>query len=96
MTREEFDQIEEQSDFDKAMNALYEESDFITSLMDLKDYAIDCIKTDNTFLAIHILQSVYNSHGFSQWYYYDYTAGNCCTPVCLNTADDVETYMGFD
>lgn len=47
-------------------------------------------------LALHIWNAVYNSDGDSEWYYYDYTAGTTCTPVCLNTVEDVETYIGFD
>ncbi|MBO7124260.1 MAG: hypothetical protein J6V74_00260 [Bacteroidales bacterium] len=47
-------------------------------------------------LARDIWNAVYNSDGDSEWYYYDYTAGTTCTPVCLNTVEDVETYIGFD
>ena len=83
-------------DFDKAMELLYEECNELTDYEALKKYIIKNINDDNNMLALHLLSAIYNSDGDSDWYYYDYTAGTLCTPVCLNNVDDVEQYIGFD
>lgn len=82
--------------FDKIMSKLYEESQLITDYDSLKNYIIDCINNDNNMLALHLLTSVYNSKGNSIWYYYDYTAGTYCTPICLNSKEDVENVFNFE
>lgn len=92
MTRTEFESM----DFDKAMEQLYENSNEITTYEILKDFIIHNLNEDNNHLALHILSAIYNSDGDSDWYYYDYTAGTLCTPVCLNDVDDVESFIGFD
>lgn len=96
MTRKEFEIIEEEQGFDSAMEELYGNSDVVTTYEMLKSYIIKCLQDDNNMLALHILESVYNSEGDSCWYYYDYTAGTTCTPRCLNDIEDVEAYIGFD
>lgn len=92
MTKENFESM----DFDKAMELLYEECNELTDYEALKKYIIKNINDDNNMLALHLLSAIYNSDGDSDWYYYDYTAGTLCTPVCLNNVDDVEQYIGFD
>ena len=92
MTKENFESM----DFDKAMELLYEECNELTDNEALKKYIIKNINDDNNMLALHLLSAIYNSDGDSDWYYYDYTAGTLCTPVCLNNVDDVEQYIGFD
>lgn len=77
--------------FGSAMGVLYETAYGLTDYETLKSYVINEIE-----IALHIWNAVYNSDGDSEWYYYDYTAGTTCTPVCLNTVEDVETYIGFD
>lgn len=92
MTKENFESM----DFDKAMELLYEECNELTDYETLKKYIIKNINDDSNMLALHLLSAIYNSDGDSDWYYYDYTAGTLCTPVCLNNVDDVEQYIGFD
>lgn len=92
MTRKEFESM----NFDEAMEILYEESDMVTDYEMLKEYIIKNIQEDSNMLALHLLEAIYNSEGDSDWYYYDYTAGTTCTPVCLNDVDDVESFIGFD
>lgn len=92
MTKENFESM----DFDKAMELLYEECNELTDYEALKKYIIKNINDDSNMLALHLLSAIYNSDGDSDWYYYDYTAGTLCTPVCLNNVDDVEQYIGFD
>ncbi len=92
MTKEKFESM----DFNEAMELLYEECNELTDYETLKGYIIKNINDDNNMFALHLLSAIYNSDGDSDWYYYDYTAGTCCTPVCLNNVDDVEQYIGFD
>jgi hypothetical protein len=82
--------------FDEAMGELYDELDCITDYDQLKDYIIDCIKRDDNHLALHLLNSIYNSDGNSNWYYYEFSEGTMCTPVCLNTIKDVEDLGLFE
>lgn len=96
MTREEFERIEEDFGFDEAMDELYQNENFVTNYNTLKEFAIDKIRDDDINLGLHILNAIYESTGNSEWFYYDFTAGTCCTPICLNNADDVETHIGFE
>lgn len=90
MTKEQFEEIEEKEGFYTAMQALQENAYGITTYDILKQYVIKEIERDDNGLALHIWNAVYNSKGDSDWYYYDYTAGTTCTPICLNNADDCE------
>lgn len=92
MTRTDFESM----DFDEAMEQICKNSNEITTYEILKDFIIHNLNEDNNGLALHILSAIYNSDGDSDWYYYDYTAGTTCTPICLNDADDVESFIGFD
>lgn len=92
MTREEF----ESKDFNEAMEELYDQSNVLTTYEMLKECIIQQIQDDSNMLALHLLEAIYNSEGNSNWYYYDYTAGTLCTPVCLNNVEDVESFIGFD
>lgn len=92
MTREEF----ESKDFNEAMEELYDQSNVLTTYEMLKECIIQQIQNDNNMWALHLLEAIYNSEGNSNWYYYDYTAGTTCTPVCLNNVEDVESFIGFD
>lgn len=96
MTKKRFEELVEKKDFNSAMRALYEESYFLTTYDMLKEYAVHQLNKDNVGFALHILNAIYNSEGNSDYYYYDYTAGTFCTPQCLNTVKDVETYIGFE
>lgn len=96
MTKQEFQLIQEEEGFNTAMEELFENAYGVTTYEMLKDYIIDCLKNDYNMLALHILESIYNSEGDSDWYYYDYTAGTTCTPRCLNNIEDIEEYIGFD
>lgn len=96
MKRSEFEEISEKISFDEAMERLGEEKYVITTYESLKYFVINNIRDDENMLALHIWNAVYNSEGDSDWYYYDYSAGTTCTPVCLNDIDDVEQYIGFD
>lgn len=96
MTKQEFQLIQEEGGFNAAMEELYGNTDFVTTYETLKDYIIDCLQNDYNMLALHILESIYNSEGASDWYYYDYTAGTTCTPRCLNNIEDIEEYIRFD
>lgn len=96
MKKKEFLKLVKEEGFGPAMRVLNETAYGLTDYETLKSYVINEIEEDNNMLALHIWNAVYNSEGDSEWYYYDYTAGTTCTPVCLNTVEDVETYIGFD
>ena len=93
-----FEALAERYDFETALRC-YESvhTTFITSYDCLKDYAVEQLQgyDFNIGLALHILKAIYNSEGDSMMFYYDYTAGTCCTPACLNTVADVEKYISF-
>ena len=96
MTKKHFEKLAKKYGFTHAMEALYEESNFLTTYEMLKEFAIQQLKDDDVGFTLHILNAIWNSKGDSDYYYYDYTAGTCCTPQCLNTIEDVETYIGFE
>lgn len=89
MTKKQFIAINNLRGFEKAMQCLNEECDEITDYETLKTFVIKQIEADNNMLALHIWNAVYNSHGDSQWYHYDYCAGTTHTPKCLNNLNDV-------
>ena len=100
MKRIIFEELVELGGFEEAMRNLQEEDKRITTYETLKDFAIETIKVDNTFLACHILKALIeaenSSNKWSDYFYYDYTAGTCDTPKMLSTIDDVAEHIGFD
>ena len=54
------------------------------------------IDEDNLFLAIHILEAIYNSEeAYNGYYLYDYSAGTTSTPTPITCKEDLESYISF-
>lgn len=88
MTRQEFDS----KSFEELMEMLNEESDDITTIDVLKDFIKEKIDSDDFYLAIHLLQAIWDDPniGDSEWYQYDYSMGTLQSPSSLNCKEDIE------
>ena len=76
--------------FDEAIEKLQEENNCITTIDVLKEFAIDNIKNDNLFIAIHILQSIQENE--ADYYNYDYSMGTLETPTPIESLEDLEDF----
>lgn len=90
MTRQEFNTLS----FEEVMTKLSEQYDQITTYDMLKDYAKEKIDSDDLFVAVHILNALWNDpHPDAIWYDYDYCMGTLDTPISLTTKEDVENFI---
>ncbi len=81
--------------FENAIEILQEEVNDITDIDVLKEFIKENIDNDNFFLAMHLLDAIYNSNSpYPEPYYYryDYTLGTYDTPEELNTIEDLEQF----
>ena len=76
--------------FEEAIEKLEEENDCITTIDVLKEFAIDNIKNDNLFIAIHILQALQENE--TEYYSYDYSMGTLETPTPIEDLEDLEEF----
>ena len=76
--------------FAEAVERLAEEKDQITTLEQLKDFAIHHIKNDNFYLAIHVLDAIQSN--YADYYDYDYSMGTLDKPTALKTLQDLQDY----
>ena len=68
----------------------------LTSEDSLIHFAKEKIDEGNLFLAIHILEAIYNSEeAYSGYYLYDYSAGTTSTPTPITCKEDLESYISF-
>ena len=68
----------------------------LTSEDSLIRFAKEKIDEDNLFLAIHILEAIYNSEeAYNGYYLYDYSAGTTSTPTPITCKEDLESYISF-
>ena len=68
----------------------------LTSEDSLIRFAKEKIDEDNLFLAIHILEAIYNSEeAYNGYYLYDYSAGTTSTPTPITCKEDLEGYISF-
>ena len=90
MTKKEFQKL----GFENAISILQEEINDITDIEILKDFIKHNVENDNFFLAIHLLNALYNSDNAEETYYYryDYSLGAIDTPEELNTIEDLEQF----
>ena len=85
MTREDY----ETKNFDELMLELPFDGDSdVTSRECLLNYAIHRIEDDDLYIAIHILEAVYEEYAY--WYLYDYCMGTLQTPSAVKTKEDIE------
>ena len=69
----------------------------LTSEDSLIRFAKEKIDEDNLFLAIHILEAIYNSEeAYNGYYLYDYSAGTTSTPTPITCKEDLEDYISFE
>lgn len=68
----------------------------LTSEDSLIRFAKEKIDEDNLFLAIHILEAIYNSEeAYNGYYLYDYSLGTMSTPTPITCKEDLEGYISF-
>ena len=68
----------------------------LTSENSLIRFAKEKIDEDNLFLAIHILEAIYNSEeAYNGYYLYDYSLGTMSTPTPITCKEDLESYISF-
>ena len=69
----------------------------LTSEDSLIRFAKEKIDEDNLFLAIHILEAIYNSEeAYNGYYLYDYSLGAMSTPMPITCKEDLESYISFE
>ena len=69
----------------------------LTSEDSLIRFAKEKIDEDNLFLAIHILEAIYNSEeAYNGYYLYDYSLGTMSTPMPITCKEDLEGYISFE
>ena len=76
--------------FDEAVEIFKQETNTLTDIDALKDFAINNINDENYFLAIHILEAIRNSTAY--YFDYDYSMGTLDNPTPLETIEDLEGY----
>ena len=87
MTQQDF----ENKTFNELISQLNEEMDDIhsrESMLDMAKHEIDC---DNLFVAIHILEDLWNSD--SDWYQYDRNMGTLESVTPLRDKEDIEDFI---
>lgn len=74
------------------MEQLNEECDEITTYYSLIDYIKIELDNDNLYLALFLLDAMYNNPSSydTDWWIYDYSMGTLQTPVCICCKEDVE------
>lgn len=82
----------ENKDFFELALELEGENYCISSFGALKDYVVECVKDCNFSLAIHIMEALYNGMD-AEWFYYDYSMGELCTPEPIYTKEDLKSYI---
>ena len=94
MTKKEWEELTldeaiDWADFEYGVSELTSEDSLIR-------FAKEKIDEDNLFLAIHILEAIYNSEeAYNGYYLYDYSAGTTSTPTPITCKEDLESYISF-
>ena len=94
MTKKEWEELTldeaiDWAEFEYGVNELTSEDSLIR-------FAKEKIDEDNLFLAIHILEAIYNSEeAYNGYYLYDYSAGTTSTPTPSTCKEDLEGYISF-
>lgn len=93
MTRKEFETM----NLEELVEWAYENLNDITTEDVLLDFAKSKIDDDNIYLAIHVLQAVWNSgEAFNGYYRYDYNMGTLETPTPITCKEDLEDLIDFE
>ena len=73
-----------------------ENLDYLTYEDNLLEFAKTKIDDDNVFMALHVLNAVYNNKQDTDIYMYDYSMGTLETPTPIVDKEDLEPYIDFD
>lgn len=93
MTKQQFDEMT----LDELIEWAYENLNDITTEDILLDFAKHKIDDENIYLAIHVLQAVWNSgESFNGYYRYDYSMGTLETPTPITCKEDLEDLIDFE
>lgn len=95
MTRQEWEELS----FDEAIDWAYCEYGVheLTTEDTLISFAKEKIDEDNLFLAIHVLEAIYNSEeSYNGYYLYDYSLGTISTPTPIICKEDLLDYVSFE
>lgn len=93
MTKQQFDKMT----LDELIEWAFENFNDITTEDVLLDFAKSKIDDENIYLAIHVLQAVWNSgEAFNGYYRYDYTMGTLETPTPITCKEDLEVLIDFE
>ena len=93
MTKQQFDEMT----LDELIEWAYENLDDITTEDILLDFAKHKIDDENIYLAIHVLQAVWNSsESYNGYYRYDYSMGTLETPTPITCKEDLEDLIDFE
>ena len=93
MTRLEFEAM----DLDELLEWAYENLDDLTTEDVLLEFAKSKIDDDNLYMAIHVLNAVYESEeSYNGYYLYDYNMGTLETPTPVTCKEDLKHLIDFD
>lgn len=93
MTKQQFEEMT----LEELTEWAYENLNDITTEDILLDFAKHKIDDENIYLAIHVLQAVWNSsESFNGHYIYDYSMGTLETPTPITCKEDLEHLIDFE
>ena len=93
MTRAEYETMT----LDEVIEWAWENLDDVTTEEALLEFAKKKIDDDNLYMAIHILNAIYDSEeSYNGYYLYDYSMGTLETPTPITCRDDFEHLIDFD
>lgn len=93
MTKQQFEEMT----LEELIEWAYENLNDITTEDILLDFAKHKIDDENIYLAIHVLQAVWNSsEAFNGYYIYDYSMGTLETPTPITCKEDLEHLIDFE
>ena len=93
MTKTEFEEMTLDELIDWAWENIYD----ITTEDALLDFAKQKIDDNSIYMALHILNAIYDSEeAYNGYYLYDYGMGTLETPKPITCKEDLEDYIDFE
>lgn len=93
MLKSEFDQMT----LDEVIGWASENLDDLTTEESLLEYTKTKIDENSLFMALHILNAVYNGkESYNGYYLYDYNMGTLETPTSITCKEDLIHLIDFD
>ena len=82
---------------DELIDWANENTDYVTTEEVLLEFAKSKIDDDSLYLAIHILNAIWESdESYNGYYLYDYSMGTLETPTPITDKEDLEHLIAFD